>query len=277
MLFRRLPDSITSATRRDRIRCLERHVRQTSNGKYKVQDYLEWLLEEHLPIPTRQTLHEDMAFYAGLCDDIEYGNSDKWLRINPSSDGDAVRWFMGAGWDSMPIRPRLSSSIARCLLMAQEEKKEVQFLYAKLEQLGKGVSQAETWRVIPHHIVPGMDSAYMGMRLRSGRIATFNLARIVGRVAQTGKGEELYKPIQEEPSHSYRIQCPKATILNQLQTQYQGLMSHGPDLLSSSIDPPTKHFLKEMFQGWAWRTLARSGDNHDVRLTWSLITEEDYH
>ncbi len=275
MLFQFSPEALTAPARSRRIRCLERHIRQTSEGRYKVQDYLEWLDTDKIPIPSRQTLHDDMAFYSALCDDVDYGAGSKWLHVNPAIGRDVVRWFMGGGWETLIVRPRLSSSVARCLLMAQKEDREVQFLYSKLEQLGQGISRAETWRVIPHHIVPGLDSAYLSMRLHSGRLATFNLARIIGRVTQTGQGGARYQPIQEEGIQSYRIDCPDSNIVTQLRAQYQGLTVLGSHQLSTSVDPPTQHFLAEMLQGWILRTAKRKGASGVTPLTWTLLTKEE--
>ena len=275
MLFQFSPEALTAPARSRRILCLERHVRQASEGRYKVQDYLEWLDTDKIPIPSRQTLHDDMAFYATLCDDVDYGEGSKWLRLNPAIDRDAVRWFMGGGWEALAVRPRLSSSVARCLLMAQRENREVQFLYTKLEQLGHGISQAETWRVIPHHIVPGLDSAYLSMRLRSGRLATFNLARIVGRVTQTGHGDARYQPVQEELIQPYQIDCPDSHLVTQLQAQYQGLTILGSHQLLTSADPSTQHFLAEMLQGWIWRTTQRTGNVGSISLTWTVLAKEN--
>lgn len=275
MLFQWNISELTTPARTARLRCLERHIRRASDGRYKIQDYLEWLDADLLPIPSRQTLHDDVAFYAAVCDDVVYGNGDKWLRLNPAADRDAVRWFMGAGWETLPVRPRLSSSVARCLLLAQQEHREVQLLYAKLEQLGQGISQAETWRVIPHHVAPGLDSAYMGMWLHSGRLATFNLARIIGRVAQTGEGSERYAPAQEAASQPYHVHCADPAILTQLRTQYQGLESHGPHHLYTVTDPSTQHFLEEMLQGWTWRTTQRRDAYPPAPLSWTLLQSEE--
>lgn len=274
MIFRYTVENLTTPARSQRIHCLEAHIRQASNGRYKIQDYLEWLEVAGLAIPSRQTLHDDVAFYASLCDDIDYGHGDKWLRINPDVDRDAVRWFLGAGWGALAVRPRLSSSTARCLLMAYEEHREVELLYAKLEQLGQGIAQAETWRVIPHHVTPGLDSAYMSMWLHSGRLATFNLARIIGRVAQTGQSADRYAPVQDEAPQPYQIHCVDPGILTQLRTQYRGLDALDPHQLGTTADPATQHFLEEMLQGWAWRTSSRRG-NAAAPLTWTKSDFEE--
>ncbi len=274
MLFHFAAEGLTAPARAQRIRCLERHIRQISDGQYKIQDYLEWLEMEDLAVPSRQALHDDLAFYATLCDDVDYGHGNKWLRVNPNVDRDALRWFMGAGWESLAVRPRLSSSAARCLLMAQQEHREVEMLYAKLDQLGQGIAQAETWRVIPHHVVPGLDSAYMSMWLHSGRRATFNLARIIGRVTQTGQGIARYAPTPDEPIQPYQIDCADSKILTQLRTQYRGLETQSAHQLRAAADPPTQHFLEEMLQGWAWRTSRRRGSAASP-LTWTQSHYEE--
>lgn len=275
MLFHFAAGGLTTPARAARLRCLERHVRQASDGQYKIQDYLEWIASEGLSVPSRQTLHDDCAFYAAFCDDVEYGNGDKWLRINPTVDRDAIRWFMGTGWETLSVRPRLSSAVARALLMAQQERREIQLVYAKLEQLGQGISQAETWRVIPHHVIPGLDSAYMGMWLHSGRLATFNLARIIGRVSQTGQGIEHYAPIREQPVQDYQLHCADVSLLTQLRTQYRGLEARSPHQLQTTTDPPTQHFLEEMLQGWTWRITQRRGGYPPASLIWTALHSKE--
>lgn len=275
MLFHQAPTSLTTDARATRIRCLERHVRQASDGQYKIQDYLEWLQAAHIPVPSRQALHDDVAFYAALCDDMDYGRGSKWMRIDPGVDRDAIHWFMGSGWTDLPVRPRLSSAVARCLLMAQYEQHEVQFLYAKLEQLGRGLAQAETWRVIPHHVAPGLDSAYMVMWLHSGRVATFNLARIIGRVMQTGQGTAHYAPARDEAVRSYAVRCPDEDLLTQLRTQYGGLDVHDSQGFTVTTEPSIQHFLGEMLQGWIWRTTHRRGVSEPRSLTWTVIDPKE--
>lgn len=272
--LQRIP--LTAPPRHQRLLCLERHVRNKSDGRYKIQDYREWLEQDGITIPkSRQALHDDFSFYATFCDDIDYGSHSKWLRLNSSVDEDAVAWFMGTSWANSPVRPRLSSSVARCLLMGLKGQREVSFLYAKREQMGHGVARAETWRVIPHHVVPGLDSAYMGMWLHSGKIATFNLARIVGRVNQTGEGNHAYAPAEYSDAKTYRIEHPDAMLLTKLHTQFFGFKRIGPHILETRLRPDEQYFLESMLPNWAIRTSPQITGSTGERFTGAIIQDHE--
>jgi len=267
---------LTAPQRHQRLLCLERHVRTKSDGQYKIQDYREWLENDGIKIPkSRQALHDDFAFYAAFCDDVDYGANSKWLSLNPSIDEDAVAWFMGASWANYPVRPRLSSTVARCLLMALHSQREVSFLYTKREQMGHGVARAETWRVIPHHVFPGLDSAYIAMWLHSGKIATFNLARIIGRVSQTGKGKDTYAPAQYSDATTYRIEHSNAMLLTKLHMQYLGFERIGSHILETQLRADEQYFLESMLPNWATRTTAQSIESGRESLTGHIIQNRE--
>ncbi len=265
----------TTSPRWARLLCLERHVRQASWGRYKIQDYREWLDAEHLPQPRRQALHDDFALYAKLCDDVDYGSHGKWLSILPAPNHDAIAWFLGYAWLRSPLQPRLSSSVARCLLLAQIHQREVILTYAKLEQQGRMVTDAEVWRAIPFTLIPGLDSAYMGFWIHSGKIAHFNLARIIGEVKWTGNDSAQYAPpiIQDEKT-TLAVQGDDR-LLDKLAVQFTGWTQIPHDkTLSVNIPDELRFFSQEMLQGWQQRIIRRLSDLALSPLRWEITSDK---
>lgn len=265
--YQRLPHA--TAPRWKRLLCLEGHLRKSSEGRYKIQDYLEWIEMDGLVTPGRQALHDDFAYYSALCDDVEYGSGSHWLVINSSVADDALTWFLGAGWITAAIRPRLSSSICRCLLLAKEERQEVRFTYAKLNQLGRGVAEAETWRVIPVSVLPGLDSAYMGMWLHSGKVAHFNLARVLGQVSRTTRDSSSYLPIERPIEEHYVVDHDDRDILNKIRTQFAGLHDDPQRAgLGITLLGDQTFFVKEMLNSWCQRIQQRALIEKPHGLRW---------
>ena len=138
MLIHCRPESFCGETSlRERAKVLERRLRRASDGSVKIREYGEWIEEMGLPVPSRQTLRLDIERYAAWCDDLIYGENKKSLIIDPHVREDAIRYFLGEPWVDSPLKPKLSSSVCRCLLLAMHLKEEVEFQYAALPQEGR--------------------------------------------------------------------------------------------------------------------------------------------
>lgn len=202
---------------RERLECLEARLRRSSQGQITIADYAEWLQDDRIPAVSRVTLHQDLRRYAQLFDDVEYGEGKKHLVVNPAAGEDARRWLMGYAWGDHPLRPRLSSSVARCLLLAQIARQEVRFTY-------RSVSGASfrLWRGIPYGLIAGPDSAYIRLWMKDGRISHFDLARIHGVVEWTGASTSSYSCPRTDPPCRLTVTFTHSDLLSRLVNQFQG-------------------------------------------------------
>jgi len=205
--------------RTERLLCLETHLRKKSDGSMALRNYIEQLEDEGIAIPTRRTLNEDLKRYEMFCDDIQYGGESKLLSLDSSATQDAVAWLMGRAWLDSPLRPRLSSSCIRCLLLAKELQAEVDFPYNPLRKSG------EPWipkmmRGIPLQLIPGTDSSYMQLQLDWGGRSNINLARVQKYVSFTGNKTQDYVPLQEEQVALITVESSDVFLLKRLQGQF---------------------------------------------------------
>ena len=202
---------------RQRLECLETRLRRSSRGQITIADYAEWLQDDRIPAVSRVTLHQDFRRYARLFDDVEYGEGKKHLVINSAAGEDARRWLMGYAWGEHPLRPRLSSSVARCLLLAQITRQEVCFTYRSVA----GTS-FRLWRGSPYGLIAGSDSAYIRMWMEDGRIIHFDLARIHGVVEWTGASTSSYPCPETDPPCKLTVTFTHPELLARLVNQFQG-------------------------------------------------------
>lgn len=209
------------ASVRQRLEILEQRLRVASDGGIKLADYGEWLEQSGQTVPSRRTLRLDMERYVSECDDLLYGEGLKSLRIDVHAFHDAVRYFLGEPWLSSPLRPRLASSVCRCLLLAMRQRREVEFPYAALAQMDTPPG-FRIHRGVPLRLLPGADSGYMAIWLESGRVMPINLARVVGRVFFTGRGTETYIPPPSDPVRVLRVETGDAQSLRRCLDQFAG-------------------------------------------------------
>lgn len=239
---------------RQRLEILEQRLRVASDGGIKLADYGDWLNQSGQAVPSRRTLRLDMERYVSECDDLIYGEGLKSLRIDVHACRDAVRYFLGEPWLSSPLRPRLASSVCRCLLLAMRQRREVEFPYAALAQVDTPPG-FKIHRGVPLRLLPGADSGYMAIWLESGRVMPINLARVVGRVFITGRSTETYTPPPNEPARVLRVKSSDAQSLRRCLDQFAGVERVGGDLcitLPTSLATMTA----DMLEAWWWRTIS---------------------
>ncbi len=221
MLLQLLPYSPFEAPRTERLIVLEQHIRRKSYGEYRLADYVAWLTEAGMKLPTRRTLHADLSSYAAFCDDIQYGEQKKSLFLLPSASRDAVGWLMGQAWLTSPLKPNLSSACLRCLLMAQQLNQEVRIFYRRLQQPNKAW-KPEGMSVKVLRIIAGTDGGYMQVQQKKQpeRI-NINLLRM-DDVEFTGISDNTYPPEPDDPDKQLIIQDDDDQLLDRLNAQYTG-------------------------------------------------------
>jgi hypothetical protein len=195
-----------------------------------------------------------MERYALECDDLIYGEGQKSLRIDVHADLDAVRYFLGEPWLASPLRPRLASSVCRCLLLAMRLGKEAEFPYAALAQAGMAPG-FKMHRGIPLRLLPGADSGYMAVWLESGQVMHINLARVRGRVSLAGRDGAAYAPPLPDPTRILRLQTGDEEAILRCLDQFATAQRAGGELrvaLPESLATMTA----DMLEAWWRRTAA---------------------
>lgn len=256
MLIHLRPESFCGeVSLRDRAKVLEGRLRRSSDGSMKLGNYVEWLEEAELPLPSRQTLRLDIERYASWCDDIAYGEGKKILYVNSHARGDAIRYFLGEPWVDSPLKPKLSSSVCRCLLLAMHLKEEVEFQYAALPKEGN----APTYKVhrgVPVGTLPGSDSGYMDIWLKDGREFTINLARVQGRVSFTGQSTKSYQSRKTEIPLILNVQSQNLRSVERCTDQFEGGVRKG-NTIRFSLPESMALMTADILDAW-WR---RTGAN----------------
>jgi hypothetical protein len=214
---------------RERLEVLERGLRRASDGGMKLGEYAAWLKAAGLAVPSRQTLRSDLERYVRNCDDLGYGDHQKTLAIDVHAGRDAIRYFLGEPWLASPLKPRLSSSVCRCLLLARHLEEEVEFQYAALPQPGLAPT-FKTHRGVPLRTLPGSDSGYMAIWLEQGTVMPINLARIRGRVAFTGRDIGHYQLPPADPEVILSVRCKNQQSLERCAGQFDGNIAGGQEL-----------------------------------------------
>ncbi len=253
MLIQLISHSLFEKPRTERLICLETHLRQKSENTITLKNYLEWLQSENITIPTRRTLNEDLKRYADFCDDVHYGGDTKSLSLEPKATKDAITWFMGNAWLDAPLRPKLSSSCVRCLLLARELQAEVDFPYSALRKPGEAWIP-KTARGIPLRLIPGADSGYMQLWREWGGKSIFNLARIPKHVCFTGNSAQDYAPLQEEQFVLITVESDDRFILERLKKQFPNFVVEGKHRVILKIEKSVALMTTDMLRAHLVRT-----------------------
>lgn len=246
---------------RARLEILERGLRRTSNGEIKLGDYGRWLETAAIPVPSRQTLRQDMERYARYCDDLIYGEQHKkTLVMDVHARRDAIRYFLGEPWLASPLQPRLSSAVCRSLLLAMHLREEVEFSYAALPQRGLAPT-FKLHRGVPLRTLPGSDSGYMAIWLEYGAVMHINLARVQGGVAFTDYDIGHYQPPFADPTVALNVNCSDLQAAARCADQFDGAVRNGLELrftLPNSLAVMTA----DLLESWWRRTsgLQRQAD-----------------
>jgi len=245
---------------RERLKVLERGLRQASDGGMRLGDYAEWLREAGHSPPSRQSLRADLERYVQSCDDLVYGDHKKSLTIDVHARRDAIRYFLGEPWLTSPLRPRLSSSVCRCLLLAMHLNAEVEFQYAALPQAGLAPT-FKTHRGVPLRTLPGSDSAYMAIWLERGTLMHINLARM-GRVAFTGRNGDHYPALPADPEVALSVACANRQALERCAGQFDGNIEAGKTI-RFAMPASLALMSADLLEGWWRRT--QSPERHAER------------
>lgn len=214
---------------RKRLEVLELELRRSSDGQMKLGEYAAWLRKAGLAVPSRQTLRSDLESYVQNCDDLVYGDHQKMLTIDVHASRDAIRYFLGEPWLASPLKPRLSSSVCRCLLLALHLRAEVKFQYAALPQPGLAPT-FKTHRGVPLHTLPGSDSGYMAIWMEQGNVMHINLARVRGQVTFTGRDTSHYRPLAADPEVILSVRCANRQSLERCAGQFDGRIEGGREI-----------------------------------------------
>jgi len=239
---------------RERLEVLERGLRRASDGEMKLGEYAAWLKASGLAVPSRQTLRADLERYVRHCDDLAYGDHQKTLALDVHAGRDAIRYFLGEPWLASPLKPKLSSSVCRCLLLALHLREEVEFQYAALPQPGLAPT-FKTHRGVPLRTLPGSDSGYMAIWLEEGTVMPINLTRVRGRAAFTGRDIGHYRPLPSDPEVILSVRSGNPQSLERCAGQFDGSLEGGREV---RFPMPASLALMsaDLLEGWWRRTSA---------------------
>lgn len=250
---------------RERLECLEFHVRQSSQGSIRQRQYVEWLEDAGIPVPGHSTMNLDFLRYKDLCDDIEYGDGKRLMRINPHATRDACRWFLGEPWatsssvdqdsnaqdtvSTHPLRPRLFSSVARCVLSAWVHGQEIELSYA-------AVFSNATYRVhrgVPVGVLPGSDSGYVRLWRPDGRVTFLAIERIIGLVKWTHASTEHYVQPFSPYEETVEFHINDESLLQRCAAQFSGLQRTSKH--TAILTAPSDHILMivDIVEAWIYR------------------------
>jgi hypothetical protein len=246
--------------RTKRLISLENILRRRSDSKMAISQYQEILEEDKIPIPTERTLQEDLRRYAHYCDDVIYGNHAKKLRLDPDATRDAIIEFLGKPWLVSPLRPRISSACARCLLLAKELKAEVTINYSRLRKPG------EPWVPkqivgIPIRAIPGADSGYFQLHIAKGYRMNLNLSRVQRFVRFTEQSTEHYVPLPEQRQLIMTVEVKDAYLLERLVAQFAGLKKLDKNHAQMVVEESLKRMTLDMLAGGRTKTSERDLPN----------------
>lgn len=248
---------------RERLEILEFHLRQSSRGTIRQQQYVQWLTDAGVEVPGHSTLNLDFRRYRDMCDDIEYGNGTRLMRINQHATRDATRWFLGEPWVSQtngdsepktvysthPLQPRLFSSVVRCLLSAWVHQQEVELTYV-------AASLNSTFRVhrgVPIGVLPGADSGYVRLWRPDGRVSFLAMERIIGSVEWThGPIKHYTRPL---PPHEDTVEfhVSDELLLRRCVSQFPGLRPTSKH--TATLTAPSDYILMivDLVETWLYR------------------------
>lgn len=242
---------------RQRLECLESRLRRSSSTSVQIRHYAQWLQENEIDVPSRVTLYHDFRRYQSLYDDVEYNQNGPYLTLNPAAGTDARRWFMGYAWGGHALQQPVSSSIARCLLMAMHTRQEVVLPYESLRGMSYRVH-----RGVPVGILSGTDSAYMRLWTAEGRVMHFDLARIRGLVQWTYGTLDNYQPPPNDPIRYLRVELSDERLFQYLLYQFPGLSREKPGRAVLQLPESQCYMTANIIEAWVLRHTRRNAEVH---------------
>ena len=285
MLLLYEPASPFSEKRHRRLLFLERHVHQRiekrATALITAPDLQNLLWEAGIPEPgertERRALERDLEGYAAYCDDFvptrrltggrrPISGSSAGYALDVDANDDAVRFFLGEPWLRAAVKPKLSSAIARCFLLAMAEGREVEFEYRRVPKLG------ESWtphrlRGVPLHTVPGLDSAYMQMLGEKGAF-NINLARVATPVFWTERyAAELQNPDVQPPSPvRIAVHFQYSDDAQALMDTFSGLRREDSTTVSVIVPAALATMTGDQLAAYLYRTRDRPGEQESYHL-----------
>lgn len=264
-----------SAKRLRRLRLLERALfteLPDTLPSLRTEDYAEILVaggelenagQAMTDAASRRLLERDLRDYAGWCDAFVPRPTGRGsgFEIDIHAERDAIRFFLGEAWLDEPLRPRLSSAIARALLLAQADGAELRFGYRAARRAGESW-QAQHTCGQPLALMPGSDSAYL--QLWNGeQLFRINLARILPPVIRTGR----QLPAAPGSNHvvRYRLEFAQEEAARALVDHFHGLKRSGTRIEFAL--PETRAVMTlDRLAAYLWRTQDRPGERRHFAL-----------
>lgn len=247
------------ASIRERLQCLEFNLRQSSTGDFRRSDYEQWLRDAHIELPGNNTLYLDLIRYRDMHDDIDYGEGKRKIVLLPDATRDACRWFLGEPWANYsaqisghksretehPLRPRIYSSSARCILLAWTHQQEVEIPYLSVSS-----TSFRSHRGIPVGVLPGTDSAYIRLWRRDGSVMNMDMARIQGLVKWTHSETDDYRPPIDDPMKTLQISVTNKELMGRLANQFPGLNLQSPTTATLKAPQSQCLMLADLLESW---------------------------
>lgn len=266
----------------NRLLCLERNVRISSDTQWRIEDYETWLRKEGIAVPQPKTCRNDLRIYANLYDDVFYPSYAKVLKLDPSQSQDAISHFLGQAWVDSPLKPRLSSSVARCFLFAMHEKREIVFNYEELDLSNLlSFNLLKHVKGIPINVLPGLDSAYIVLWCKDGSLRHFNLARVVDKVviSENVSAHLYYAPYPEEEKKitlSLTAKHHKAkVVLERIARQFKGLvLFSGESKIECFIPEQKLLMIVNVLESFIRRTSERKKDVQRLKQTRQIAIDQ---
>lgn len=286
MLLLHDPASPFSEKRHQRLLFLERSVHRRiekrATALIAAPDLQELLLVAGIPKPgertERRAVERDLEDYAAYCDDFvptrqltggqrPIGGSSAGYALDVDANDDAIRYFLGEPWLRAAVKPKLSSAIARCFLLAMAEGREVEFEYRRVPKLG------ESWtphrlRGVPLRTVPGLDSAYMQMLGDKG-VFNINLARVATPVFWTERdcAAELRNLAAQPPSRvRIAVHFQFSDDAQALMDTFSGLRREDSTTVSVIVPAALATMTGDQLAAYLYRTRDRPGEQESYHL-----------
>lgn len=259
-----------------RLQILERalfsNIASIGDSRIRVQDYAEILAQSGeladavvavADRSSRRLLERDLRDYAAWCDAFVPTASGEGAgyRLDLAADHDAIRFFLGEAWLDAPLKPRLSSAIARAFLLAKADGVNLNFGYRAIRKTG------ESWRFqslqgCPVALVPGSDSAYL--RLWNGHdLFQVNLARVSLPILRVS----AQLPPAPVSTHrvTYSIEFEDIGDARVFSATFQDLRGSGKRLLLE-VEADACVMTMDRLAAYLWRTRDRPGKQSSLTL-----------
>lgn len=285
MLLLHDPASPFSEKRHKRLLFLERHAHQRITNRAEAlisaPELQVLLLEAGIPEPgertERRALDRDLEDYAAYCDDFvptrritggqrPISGSSAGYALDVEASDDAIRYFLGETWLQAAVKPKLSSAIARCFLLAMAEAQEVEFEYRRVPKLGESWTPHRV-RGVPLRTVPGLDSAYIQMLGDKG-VFNINLARVSPPMFWTerNRAAEVRKLATQPTRVRIAVHFQSSDDAQALMNTFSGLRREDSTTVSVIVPEALATMTADQLAAYLYRTRDRPGEQPSYHL-----------